>query len=342
MCDEGCFGYNGGMVVTLNTNVPKVSVLVPVYNVERYLPQCLESLCDQTLNDIEIICINDGSTDASTEILRDFAALDPRIRLIEKPNSGYGASMNRGLDEARGEYIAIVESDDYASKGMLKKLYRVAKKHNCDLVKANYFEYYDGRDHWNRYLSGHPFGKCFDPADRPQVVCTIPAIWTGLYRREMLVREGIRFRETPGAAFQDTAFTLKVWFAAASCVLVRLPYLHYRMDNPSSSVKTSDRALAVCDELAEAERFLRGRPERCAAMLSWLLADKFGKYRWNYERVSPELRLDFLESVRAEYLAASAAGELAEDAFSADDWHLVQELLSHGEKAFFERYPEKF
>ena len=90
-------------------HTPKVSILVPVYNVERFLPQCLDSLVAQTLEDIQIICINDGSTDGSLEILERYAAQDSRIEIIDKPNSGYGASMNCGLDAARGEYIGITE-----------------------------------------------------------------------------------------------------------------------------------------------------------------------------------------------------------------------------------------
>ena len=116
-----------------------VSVLTPVYNVERYLPECLDSLRAQTLRNIEFICINDGSTDGSLEILKRYAELDDRFVIIDKPNSGYGASMNRGLDAARGEYIGIVESDDVASPDMFKKLYRFASCHRCDLVKSNYF-----------------------------------------------------------------------------------------------------------------------------------------------------------------------------------------------------------
>ncbi|WP_165171936.1 glycosyltransferase family 2 protein [Adlercreutzia sp. ZJ242] len=326
----------------MNRAIPKVSVLVPVYNVERFLPQCLDSLCRQTLRDIEIICINDGSTDGSSSILRSYAGEDPRIRVIEKPNSGYGASMNCGLDSASGEYVSIVESDDYASRGMLAKLYRTATRFDCDLVKSTFFEVYDGRDHWNRYLSGFPFGKRFDPADVPSIICTIPAIWTGLYRRKMLVEEGIRFRETPGAAFQDTSFTLKSWFAASSCVLVRWPYLHYRMDNPNSSVKTSDRAMIVCDELAEAESFLRDRPERLAKFVEWFHADKFGKYRWNYARVSEGLRVAFLERMISEYQRARREGELSEEAFDEQSWSLLAELMEEGAREFFRKHPSAF
>ena len=95
---------------------PKVSILVPICNVERYLRQCLDGLVNQTLEDIEVICINDGSTDSSLSIIREYERRDQRIVVIDKPNSGYGDSMNRGIDTARGEYVGIVESDDFAVK----------------------------------------------------------------------------------------------------------------------------------------------------------------------------------------------------------------------------------
>ena len=103
---------------------PKVTVLVPTYNTEKYLAQNLDALVEQTLRDIEIIAINDGSTDGSLDIMRQYAAHDARIRIINKPNSGYGASLNLGIDEARGEYIAISEPDDYIERTMLAKMYK--------------------------------------------------------------------------------------------------------------------------------------------------------------------------------------------------------------------------
>ena len=319
----------------------KVSILVPVYNVARFLPQCLDSLLAQTLDGIEIICVNDGSTDASPAILRSYAARDGRIRVINKENSGYGASMNRALDAAVGEFVAIVESDDYAEPSMVSRLHRMAVKHGCDLVKSNYFEHYDGRDHRFPNFKGFRYGWPFDPADIPQVIFTVPAIWTGLYRREMLLREGIRFRETPGAAFQDTSFTLKAWFASRVCALVRKPLLHYRMDNPASSVKTSDKALVVCDELAEAERFLRERPARCERFIDCFHRDKWGKYRWNYERVAPSLRVKFVGRMQREYRAAREAGELDRALFSIEDWTLLGELQKLSPENFAAAHPKR-
>ena len=118
--------------------MPKVSILIPIYNVEKYLRQCLESVVNQTLEDIEIICINDGSTDSSPEIIREFASRDSRIKVIDKQNTGYGHSMNQGLKAATGEYIGIVESDDFVELNMFESLYITAKNNGAEVVKSEY------------------------------------------------------------------------------------------------------------------------------------------------------------------------------------------------------------
>ena len=103
----------------------KVSIIIPVYNVERYLKQCIESAINQTMRDIEIICINDGSTDGSPEIMKEMAKKDHRIRLIDKPNSGYGSTMNLGIDLAKGKYIIFLESDDFLLSGACETLFSI-------------------------------------------------------------------------------------------------------------------------------------------------------------------------------------------------------------------------
>ena len=108
----------------------KVSVVIPVYNAQKYLEQCLSSVVDQTLKEIEIICVNDGSRDGSPGIIRSFMEKDPRVRMIDKKNGGYGQSVNMGFDAAQGEYLGIVEADDFAAPEMFEKLYGKAhEKH---------------------------------------------------------------------------------------------------------------------------------------------------------------------------------------------------------------------
>ena len=119
----------------------RVSVIVPVYNTAKYLRQCLQSLREQTLKDIEIICVNDGSTDDSRQIIDEVTAADNRFKSIHKNNTGYGHSVNMGIRAAQGQYIGIVESDDFAEPDMFRSLYNAAERNQVDFVKGNYNTY---------------------------------------------------------------------------------------------------------------------------------------------------------------------------------------------------------
>ncbi|MBQ3302790.1 MAG: glycosyltransferase, partial [Eggerthellaceae bacterium] len=295
------------------------------------------------LRDIEILVINDGSTDASGDIAHEYASRDERIRVIDKENSGYGASMNLGIAQARGEYVGILEPDDWADMVLFAKLYAAASHAGCDIAKCNYYRHVNGRDvaDWN--LHGIGYNRPFDPVQKPQVVCTEPAIWTGLYRREWLIDQGIAFRETPGAAFQDAGFSLKAWFAASRVVLLRRPMMHYRMDNPDSSSKSSDKVFTVCDEVADALEFLRNvHPDCYDAFVPWVNVDKWGKYRWNYERIDASLHGDFAARMYEECRAAQEADELDLSLFDATSRVQLLQLLEGGPEAFAARYPQVF
>ena len=306
---------------------PAVSVLTPVYNVEKYLPQCLDSLKAQTLKNIEFICINDGSTDGSLEILESYSKNDSRFKIIDKANSGYGASMNCGLDMASGEYIGIVESDDFASPDMFEKLYKFASRHNLDLVKSNYFEY-DGKDVVKlEPCAPFPYRRVYDPRDMLDVLRVLPIIWTALYRREMLVSNNIRFNETPGASFQDTSFVFRSWAASHRVALLRDAYLHYRVNRDESSVKSSSKVFEVCGEYEVSEAFLAEDPKRMKDFGKMLNVLKLGTYRWNYNRIAEEYHEAFAKRWAEEYRAADEAGLLDSALYSPEDWELARELM---------------
>lgn len=235
----------------------KVSVLVPVYNVKKYLAECLDSLVAQTLDDIEFVCIDDGSTDGCGEILDAYAAKDARFRVIHKANSGYGASMNAGLRAARGEYIGIVESDDFADPDMFRALYEAAHVHQVDVVKSNYWEVKDGKSSFVEVLRGHAYGKVLCPRkDEMKFFVESPTIWSCLYRRAFLLEQEIWFNETPGASYQDTSFVFLTKAYADSFLLVEEGYLHYRIDNAASSVHSTGKIYSVIDEYDAVERHL--------------------------------------------------------------------------------------
>lgn len=270
-------------------NTIKVSVLVPICNVEKYLQQCLTSLTNQTLKDIEIICINDGSTDNSLAIIKEFAEKDKRIVIIDKPNSGYGDSMNRGLEIAKGEYIGIVESDDFADVDMFEQLYRLTQHGNIDIVRSNYYEYWDDKGDANSFRADiRSYGKIIDLTQEKGLLLLPAAIWSAIYRKDFLMKNEIHFLPTPGASYQDTSFFIKTLFMAKKLLYTENRYLHYRQDNAASSVKQCalSKAAFVHTELDEAEHYLKRFPEKFKEIESMYNTRRLQSYLWNLYRVA--------------------------------------------------------
>lgn len=308
---------------------PAVSILVPIYNVERYLDQCLQSLVNQTLENIEIICLNDGSTDGSLKIIKKYAKADRRIVVVDKPNSGYGDSMNQGLKKAKGKYIGIVESDDYIELDAFEKLYHLAEANQVDVVRANYYHNKHNQDEKNYYININDAGRVVDPARHTWIFYQAPAIWSAIYRRKFLQEHAIEFLPTPGASYQDTGFNFKVWATAKRAYFTTEAFLHYRLDNEASSVNNPGKVLNVQYEYQEIEKYLKKHHlwQQFAPMMQ---GTKFGAYFWNIYRLTPKLLPEFLEAVKSEYQEAKEAGLLYENFFNdAEQWGLMNYLLNH-------------
>ena len=319
-----------------------VSIIVPVCNVQKYLRQCLNSLTDQTLQDIQIICIDDGSTDDSLEIMKEFALQDPRIDIISKPNAGYGHTMNCGLKAARGEYVGIVESDDFAELDMFENLYALAKQYDVDVIKSNYFQYLTGSDPAKgpvvENLSECEYGTVFCPLDDQNIFLTQPAIWSALYRREFLENKKIRFLETPGASFQDTSFNFKVFSLAKKVFLTKKPYLHYRIDNDNSSVKSLKKVFCICDEYQHIWDFARSHLEVLDSLKYRIPQIQFGGYVWNLERLTPRLQYQFYEKIVEEYTKLKRKHLIRKEYFDDIAWEKIQGILSNPNQYFVKHY----
>ena len=273
---------------------PLVSIIVPVYNTERYLKQCIDSLLHQTLEDIEIIIIDDGSTDSSPAMCDAFSVQDPRVRVIHQKNSGYGKACNVGIDAARGEFFGIIEADDYAEPEMFKSLENAARLHTLDVVRCHYYEYKTWKNTHERVELSHiPHNTVYSPRDVLIAFNQAPAVWTMLMRREFILENNIRFMETPGASYQDTSFCFKVFASADRFMLTDDTLIHYRMDNVNSSSLSKEKVFYICDEYKEIERFMkeRGLYEKLMPIFPKI---KFLSYVWNYKRLSKRNRWIFL------------------------------------------------
>ena len=322
---------------------PRVSVLVPVYNAEKYLLECLKSLSNQILDDMEIICLNDGSTDSSLEMLKDFAKKEPRLKIVDKPNTGYGDTLNKGIKLASGEYIGIVEPDDFIDPEMYIELFALAKKYDADVAKSNYYEFKDGKNIIHESFFPDETGFLVDAVEDTKIFYQNPAIWSAIYRHEYLIDQKLNFLKTPGAAYQDASFNFKVLASGAKIILTDKPYYHYRKDNANSSVKSSDKIFAVNTEYEEIERYLKekGKWETFGYVFE---AVKFAAYHWNMLRLNDKDLEKFLLRMRAEFHDADNKDMLRKQYFPKNHWRALRTILDLPPKAFitvFKTYRRK-
>ena len=320
--------------LTSSLSSPKVSVLMPSLNVVKYITECMESVVNQTLTDIEIICIDAGSTDGTLEILREYEKRDPRVHVIVSDKKSYGYQMNLGLDAAHGDYIGIVETDDWAEPNMFEKLWNAANGHDVDVVKSNYYCFYTRPFVFNvpfNNLSGCPCNKIFHPKTFLEPLRSVASIWSAIYRRSFLVQNNIRFNETPGASYQDASFHLMVFTVAQTAYLLSDCLLHYRIDNDGSSVKSSGKVYCMSDEMHYYEGFLKQRPELYDHLIKPFMGIKYQKYFWTYKRIAPQFQWSFLKLMHDEFIEHRQMGLLEEEAFSyyPDAWKNINEIIDH-------------
>lgn len=218
----------------------KISVILPIYNAQSYLDQALDSVQNQVHRNLEIICINDGSTDNSLEIIKQHAACDPRIVIIDKENEGYGASCNRGLDRASGEWISIIEPDDWIEGNMYGEMLAFAMRIDgtYDIIKTPYWRITNPDSAREKKLPCSytglikPKKQPFEVADAPELIGHHPSIWSAIYRKSFLDEKNIRFRPIPGAGWADNPFLIETLLQARGIVYLDKAFYCYRADTP--------------------------------------------------------------------------------------------------------------
>jgi len=233
----------------------KVSIIVPVYNGQLYLHECIDSIINQSLQEIEIIVVDDGSTDDTKEILSEYCKKDPRIKVITKQNTGYGDSLNQGMDYATGEYVGIVESDDIIPKQFYEKLYKkaISEEPHIDIVKMDYYLFSGNSGNYKKkYVKSlyddKLYGKTIRGSNPNLLLLEDVHNWTGIYRTDFLNSNNIRHNTTPGASFQDTGFRFEYTALAKTCYFIKEPGYMYRTDNQQSSINNKKKVFCICDE----------------------------------------------------------------------------------------------
>lgn len=307
----------------------QLSVIVPVYNAEKYLQKCMQSLAAQKCRGIEFICVNDGSKDSSLRILQRWAASDKRFRILSQENQGYGKAMNNGLQAAKGTYVGIVEPDDWIEANMYEALMELANQTQADIIKSDYFIERNGTSKISEKMENVLDGATLPPGRLPEYLAGAPSIWTAVYHREWLEQNHIRFSETPGASFQDLGFCIRTWLAARSITATQQAFYHYKEDNPTSSIRRmEDGAWAAFQELNLLSDVFNKIPKDAAYVRSHIVLRIFATLRADY-------RLRIRDTVKSFLLKYShllneyfPLDSLQQDVFTKDEWFDVQLMYS--------------
>ncbi|PUB32376.1 glycosyltransferase involved in cell wall biosynthesis [Promicromonospora sp. AC04] len=321
---------------------PSVSVLVPTFNVEQYLEAALDSLIHQTLTDLEIICVDDGSTDSSSEILARYAQEhSDRLKVITQANAGYGVAMNVALRHATGEYVGILEPDDVVRPAMYETLWRTGREHDLDIVKADYLRFRGVGEHRTEVIvrsasTPSVYGQVLDPAQQVGIFRYPMNTWCGIYRREFLIENDIWHHETPGASYQDNGFFFQTMCLARRVMYINEVFYENRRDNPNSSVKSTGKADVALQEYDWIREWLLKRSE-----LSEEFIGVYGLKRWHnidftMKRLAPSLRREYCHMVSDVLRKDAERGVLIQSAFGVGEWNRVQWIMRDADEYYYQ------
>lgn len=224
-------------------NKPEISIVIPVYKVEKYLRECIESVINQTFKNIEIILVDDGSPDNCPQICDEYAKKDNRVRVIHKTNGGYGTACNRGIEAAQGEFIGLVESDDWIEPDMYEVLYEKIKDSDADFIVSDFFVIKDSKNfsyNIHRYFSTNPIeDSMINLSTYPQMLLQPAYPWNKLYRKSFLTSNNIKMMED-NKMYQDITWNAEILSHANKILYIDKPYYFYRFDTQGSSTNIGD------------------------------------------------------------------------------------------------------
>jgi len=300
-----------------NATAPLVSIIVAVYNVEKYLSQCLDSLVNQTLKDIEIIVVNDASADKSFRIISHYKEKHPNLRVVNcESNKGLASARNIGMRAAEGQYIGFVDGDDWADIRMCEVMYRTASSDNSDVLIADANVFYEDSKTFGQFFDQH-IRRTLDPrlrtmpfrlSSEPRVLLLEPVAWTKLYKRSFLQMEGIHF-EDGMSSYEDICFHFSVLLKATRISLIDDALPFYRQNRPGQISRMTSR------KIFEVFAVFRKIQENLAAWNAsadiWGLLIKIQLRQFDWllqDRVQPHHKREFFASVAKHFEMIPEAG----------------------------------
>lgn len=320
--------------------MPKVTVIMPSLNVIKYIRSCMESVLGQSLEDMEVLAIDAGSTDGTLDVLQEYAAKDHRLQIINSDKKSYGYQVNIGLQRALGEYIGIVETDDIIDESMFEVLYSTAVDNDLEYVKGGFWQFVELSDGQRQYQAGGTCiyekeltGQILSPKDMPELATQDYYLWAGIYRRDLL--RNIRLSETPGAAFQDIGFIYQVLSQTARAMYLDKELYHYRQTEGNSSFHWKGFAYLL-QEYEHLKRIFECQPHvwKCA-YYERLFQQTLGRF----ERMAvsgkywQEAEMD-ISSISGRLRKAKQEGYLLLCKFSMEEQLLYEQLFCAPEKIY--------
>ena len=320
-----------------------VSIIMPSLNVKPYIHECMDSVVNQTLKEIEIICVDAGSTDGTLEVLQEYASRDSRIKLIQSPIKSYGYQINIGIEAAIGKYIGIVETDDYIDLDMYKALSKVADDNNVDVIKADFLRFW-GDSTERKYEYCHAvfrpgyYNTVLDPYTDNNVFNSINQPWAGVYRTAFIKENNIKLNESLGASYQDNGLWWKCYSISHRVMFVNKTYYRVRRDNPNSSVNSLDKVYCICDEYDFIRSFL-GEHKALEARFAGLLAYyRMQNYYYTLNRIAPCYKHAFLKRFANDFSKIKNDGELDHSLYSSAQLKRLKSIMRYPDLYYYFNY----
>lgn len=313
----------------------KISVIVPTFNVVNYIRECLDSILNQSLKEIEVICGDGGSTDGTLEILKEYEKKDKRIRIIYKKGSGYGQSVNECMQKANGEYIGIVESDDAILKEMYKELYSIAKEKNLDWIRGDIYYYFSEKKENERLIresiiyDNNYYNTILNPQIDYRPYDSLLRTWAGIYKKEFLEKNNINHNETSGGAYQDVGFYLKTLYYAKKVYFLNKAYYMWRQDNPNSTIHYDSKKL-VEKSLKEWElnkQYLNTNKNTTKMMWYGFNYKRYYSYLWTLERASGQEKKRLEKYIKKEIKEAIKNNQISKEFFLPNEWKKMNAFI---------------
>ena len=313
-----------------------VSIILPSLNVKPYIEECIKSVINQSIKNIEIICVDAGSSDGTLDIINNYISIDNRIKLILSDKKSYGYQVNLGIDHANGEYIGIVETDDYVLDRMFETLYTIAKKYDLDFIKSDFYRFIDENNKEKLFLNKltndkQYYDRIINPKFNKNCFSLKMNTWSGIYKKEFLQKYNIKHNETLGASFQDTSFWFLTLCFANRIMFINEPFYMNRRDNPNSSVFDSSKIFALYDVYDYIYKKLEEYVEIKKLFMPEFQLYRYKHYMASINRSSDEQKLDFIKKISNEFKLSKNKNELDLSIFNEHSKKTLEMILNSPE-----------